>query len=323
MGQPTQLTSRPAIPAPHSLPQDKRFNAGRDMFTNETSNAIATTATQFGIEPAALLAVAEVEAGGRAYALFEGRREPLIRFEGHYFDRRLVGDKRSRARRAALSAPEAGKIANPASQAARWRLLERAARIDRKAAYESVSWGLGQVMGAHWAWLGFANVDALVAEARAGVGGQARLMARYIVKAGLREALADRDWARFARGYNGPSYRKNRYDKKLAAAYARYAKNGTPAPKPTGEGTLRRGASGKAVADLQSALSAAGYPLAIDGRFGRLTAMALRRFQEHEGLPANGVADADTLAALRTRLSLGARLRRWWARIVTFLTHRN
>ena len=44
-------------------------------------------------------------------------------------------------------------------------------------------------MGAHWAWLGFADVDALVAEARSGAAGQARLMARYIKKAGLVTAI--------------------------------------------------------------------------------------------------------------------------------------
>lgn len=293
------------------------------MFDTETRNAIAAAATEFGIEPAALLAVAEIESGGKAYVRIGARREPLIRFEGHYFDRRLVGEKRSFARRAGLSSPAAGAIANPSGQTARWRLLDRAIDIDRKAALESVSWGLGQVMGAHWAWLGFGSVEQLVAEVRSDVGGQARLMARYIAKAGLSDALAARDWVRFARGYNGPGYRKNRYDRKLATAYGRYANNGTPFSRPETGSALRRGASGTAVAELQIALSAAGYPLTIDGRFGRLTEMALRNFQQTEGLPANGIADSATLAALGRRLSLAARLRRWWARIAAFLVPRN
>jgi len=80
------------------------------------------------------------------------------------------------------------------------------------------------VTGAHWAWLGYPSVDALVEEAREGLAGQLRLMARYIEKAGLAEALRAHDWAAFARGYNGPAYRRNRYDTKLAAAYAIYQK---------------------------------------------------------------------------------------------------
>jgi hypothetical protein len=119
------------------------------MFTQETISEITAVAREIGIEPAALLAVAEVESGGKAFASVEGRLEPLIRFEGHYFDRRLTPAKREAARREGLASPLAGAVINPRMQAARWKLLARAAAIDRKAALESVSWGLGQVMGAH------------------------------------------------------------------------------------------------------------------------------------------------------------------------------
>jgi hypothetical protein len=192
------------------------------MSSREVADAIAAAAAEFAIEAAALAAIAELESGGVGYAAFDGRREPPIRFEGHYFDRRLSGEKRAQARAEGLSSPVAGKVPNPAGQAARWRLLDRAAAIDRKAAWESASWGLGQVMGAHWAWLGYASVDAFVAEARSGASGQARQMARYIAKAGLIPAIARRDWAAVARGYNGPGYAKNRYDERLAAAFARH-----------------------------------------------------------------------------------------------------
>jgi hypothetical protein len=95
-----------------------------------------------------------------------------------------------------------------------------------------VSWGIGQVMGAHWAWLGYADVDALVAEARCGVAGQVRLMARYIEKAGLAAAVRRRDWEAFARGYNGPQYRRYGYHRKIAAAYHRFrAESGEPLPE--------------------------------------------------------------------------------------------
>jgi hypothetical protein len=240
------------------------------MFKPEIIEEITKVAAEFGLEPAALLAIAEIESGGRAFAAVESRREPLIRFEGHYFDRRLSAENRTRARGLGLSSPAAGGIANPASQVARWRMLDRAMEIDRKAACESTSWGLGQVMGAHWAWLGYASVEALVKEARANAAGQARLMARYIDRAGLADALRRRDWAAFARGYNGPGYRANRYDSKLAGAFARYSKggataSGTPPAARQAEVALRRGDRGSAVADLQAALSAAGYPVEMDG----------------------------------------------------------
>jgi murein L,D-transpeptidase YcbB/YkuD len=290
------------------------------MFTNETFAEIEKAASQAGIERAALLAVAEIESGGRAYALIGGRKEPLIRFEGHYFDRRLVGAAREQARRSGLSSPETGAIANPASQPARWKMLERAATLNRKAAYESVSWGIGQVMGAHWAWLGYASADALVAEARSGVEGQMRLMIHYIVKAGLADALTARDWDGFARGYNGPAYRRYGYHTRLAAAYRKHAGGRGTVEISANGGMLQRGDSGEAVRNLQIALAGAGYPLRPDGRFGPLTDAALRKFQRDRGLAIDGIAGPRTLDALRDLLSIGQRLRRWWMRVRTFLT---
>ncbi len=277
------------------------------MFDPKTAEDIKGVAESFGIEPAALLAIAEVESGGQAFAIVDGRHEPLIRFEGHYFDQRLSGSNRTRARAEGLSSPAAGEIANPPGQAARWKMLERAAAIDGRAAYESVSWGLGQVMGAHWAWLDFADVDALVAEARQGAAGQARLMARYIEKAGLAAAIRSHDWEAFARGYNGPGYRRHAYHVKMAAAYARHT--GRPAPaQPADDATpalLGRGSRGEAVADLQRLLGALGYPLEDDGVFGAATAEAVKRFQRDRRLPADGLVGPRTRAAIQAALPFG------------------
>lgn len=176
------------------------------MFSKETIREIERVAGGAGLEPAALLAIAEVEAGGRAFALIGGKEEPLIRFEGHYFDRLLGDAKRAVARKKGLASPNAGAVKNPASQAARWRVLEDAIAIDRPAALQSVSWGIGQVMGSHWKALGYNSVEALVAEARSGAGGQVRLMLRFLETNGLVDIIRAHDWAAFARAYNGPRY---------------------------------------------------------------------------------------------------------------------
>ncbi len=288
------------------------------MFSRETIEAIGLVARQTGIEAAALLAVAEVESGGRAFARIGQREEPPIRFEGHYFDRRLSPENRAAARRARLSSPEAGGVNNPKSQAGRWRLFERAAAIDRRAACESVSWGLGQVMGAHWAWLGYADVEALAAEARSGALGQARLMARYIEKAGLIPALRARNWVAFARGYNGPGYKRNGYHLKIGAAYARHLRAAGETPADA-EMVLRAGARSDAVRDLQLSLTALGHPADADGIFGLATAAALRRFQTEHGLTADGVAGPQTCARLSEALARrrGVTL---WSRLRSFLT---
>jgi hypothetical protein len=269
------------------------------MFARDVIEAIGAAAADIGIEPAALLAVAEVESGGVAYALVNGRREPLIRFEGHYFDRLLAPARRAVARSLGLASPVAGGVRNPASQGRRWRLVRRAAAIDRDAAYQSVSWGLGQVMGEHWRPLGYPDVDALVAEARSGAGGQARLMARYVAHAGLAAALCGHDWTAFARGYNGPLYARSGYDRKIAAAYRRYGADDPRPPVPSASiRPLRRGDSGEAVRDLQMALAALDHGTTADGVFGAATERAVKAFQRASGLAADGIAGPATRAAL-------------------------
>ena len=288
------------------------------MFELKTAEEIESAAKAAGIEPAALLAIAEVESGGQVFAVVDGRDEPLIRFEGHYFDKRLSDADRARARADGIASPVAGEVANPASQEARWRLLRRAAAIDRQAAYESVSWGLGKVMGAHWRWLGFGSVDALVAEAREGAAGQARLMMRFIDKAGLKRAIEQHDWEAFARGYNGPGFRRHGYDRKIAAAYARHTGGARPPaprqlPAAAGEDLLGRGSQGAAVVDLQQMLTALGYPLDDDGKFGPATERAVKDFQREKGLAADGLVGPDTRAAIRKALPLGPTFGEIWA----------
>lgn len=276
------------------------------MFSRETISEIANVARHHGLEPAALLAVADVESGGVAYAEIDGRREPLIRFEGHYFDARLSPADREKARGLGLASPRAGKIANPQTQPGRWRLLEKAAAINRRAAHESTSWGIGQVMGAHWKMLGYASVDELVREARDSAAGQAGLMAGFIVRAGLERALRQHDWQAFARGYNGVGYARNRYDVRMAAAWRRYCSAlGTQADTDL----LRIGASGNAVETLQISLNRHGYGLAVDGVFGRATRAAIVDLQRRHGLPVDGVVNPATLKLIENPPSGESRAR--------------
>lgn len=65
------------------------------MFDQAARVAISQLAIQNNIEPEALLAVAEVESAGQIFARIDGRKEPLIRFEGHYFYRLLPTARRA------------------------------------------------------------------------------------------------------------------------------------------------------------------------------------------------------------------------------------
>ncbi len=272
------------------------------MFDQETKTEIAKIAKQLDVPLAALLAVAEVESGGRVLAKVRGKYEPLIRFEGHYFNRFLRGDAKLEAQAEGLANARAGAVKNPRSQTRRWNLLNRAIKINRIAALSSVSWGLGQVMGAHWKWLGYGSVDALVEQARSGVAGQVALMARYIEKAGLIKALQERDWLAFARTYNGPAFYKNRYDTKMAAAFERLSKelgrktSIKELPEiidkvkgGTKDERLMFGARGARVKELQRALTKIGYILVADGLFGLVTDRVVRQFQRDHMIAQTGI----------------------------------
>ncbi len=196
------------------------------LFDQAAINEIVAEANKAGIRPSSVLAVAETESAGKIYADVNGVQEPLIRWEGHYFYKRLKGASLGRAVNEGLANKATGGVKNPASQTARYALLERAAQINREAAYESASWGLGQVMAANWKELGYKSASEFVADARSGVAGQVRVMIRFIVKNGLVKSLNVLDFATFARRYNGPGYKANKYDTKMAAAEKRWNKQG-------------------------------------------------------------------------------------------------
>lgn len=58
--------------------------------------------------------------------------------------------------------------------------------------------------------------------------------------------------------------------------------------------TLKLGSYGQAVKFLQDSLTKLGYPLASDGRFGRLTDFAVRAFQKRKGLVVDGIVGPKT-----------------------------
>jgi hypothetical protein len=58
------------------------------------------------------------------------------------------------------------------------------------------------------------------------------------------------------------------------------------------------GASGDDVAQVQRALTAAGFSLNDDGHFGPATRAAVMAFQKAKGLQVDGIVGAQTLAAL-------------------------
>jgi hypothetical protein len=170
-------------------------------------------AEQWEVETAALWAIRVVEAGGAAFA--DGR--PKLLFEPHRFSRATAhAFDRSHPR---ISYRGWDRTRYPASQDARYDQLLDAIALDVDAAFASASYGGFQILGENWQICGEESpLDFALSEAR-GELGQLRHFIRFCASKGLVPALRRKDWAAFARGYNGTAFRVNRYDEKLAEAY--------------------------------------------------------------------------------------------------------
>lgn len=247
-------------------------------------------------------AVIDVESGGTAFTNVIDRygrqvRFPLARFEGHLFFRFLSGEKRDRAVRQGLASSKTevrGGVKNPRSQQGRYDLWQKACDIDVDAATAACSWGVGQVLGSHYRVFGLPNSMAIYDQAASGLEGQVELIFDYCAAFGLIDELQRGDWTAFARGYNGPNYRQNRYDEKLADAADRHG-----AARPSiSTGMLRMGSKGPRVRELQRLLVRAGYPVKADGDFGPATKAAVRAYQTAHELTVDGVVGPQTFSRL-------------------------
>lgn len=234
-------------------------------------------AAELGCELAAIRAVAEVESRGAAF-LPSGR--PPVLFERHVFHRLTGG--RFDAQAPGVSAAKAGGY-GAGGEAQHARLAE-AMRLDREAALKAASWGRFQIMGFNAALCGWEDVESFVADLCDDEAAQLDAFAGFVRGARLDRHLRAKDWAGFARGYNGPGYARNRYDAKLAEAYAAEAAGGEFRVE--------------TVAALQHALMHLGAePGPADGLMGPRTRGAILKFERACRLPETGAAGPAVMAA--------------------------
>ncbi|MDR2075723.1 MAG: N-acetylmuramidase family protein [Desulfovibrio sp.] len=186
-----------------------------------SSSDIRAAAARIGVDPCAVKAVLSVESSGSGF-LPDGR--PKILFEGHQFWREL----QTRGLDPVPLAKNFPNLVYPRwdkkqyrGGAAEWERLNAAARINRKAALRSASFGLFQIMGFNYAACGFDSVEAFVAAQERGEAEQLESFCALLKSQGQVRFLAARDFAGFAARYNGPGYAANQYDVRLRRAYER------------------------------------------------------------------------------------------------------
>lgn len=208
-------------------PKTLQALSSRDRHPQHLSEAdLQQAAARLGIPLAAIKAINTVESNGAGFN-YAGR--PVILYERHVAYRMLGETGMDIAEADALAARYPNLI-NPARGGyaggpAEWSRLTQAKRITPPAiAYAACSWGQYQIMGYHWQRLGYASIDAFVAAMKSGEAAHLDAFVRYIeADPALLKAIKAKKWADVARLYNGPAYKENLYDIKLARAYDRYA----------------------------------------------------------------------------------------------------
>jgi len=233
-----------------------------------------------GTGAAELWSVLSVETKGFGY--FNDRR-PQILYERHIFSKRT--NRKFDKTNPDISNPKAGGYGPTGGH--QYDRLQIAIGLDRTAALESASWGIGQLMGFNCGLSGFDDVESMVTAMMASESDQLMAMAKWVVANNLHKPLGKHDWAGFAKGYNGANFAINQYDKKLATAFAKYSKK---LPDLT-------------VRQAQVYLTYLGFNAGgIDGASGPTTFKALNAFQTANNLPIQNVIDDAAVAGLKTKV---------------------
>lgn len=182
------------------------------MAGKATRAGIQAAANRIGCNTATLRAVLAVETAGRGF-FTDGR--PVILFERHVFSR--LTSRMHDGLAPDISNPIAGGYLGMEREYGR---LYKAAQFDADVAAMSCSWGIGQIMGFNYEKCGEKSLIGFLLAMHNSEDVQLLLMAQFILNTG--DAALDlktRNWAGFAKAYNGRDYARNSYDVRLAKAY--------------------------------------------------------------------------------------------------------
>lgn len=179
--------------------------------------SIITECKKYSLDTAGLLTFIQVETGGQGFD--KNTHKVIIQFEPVWF------------RRQAPYAPSGKWSVNKVEvQSKEWAAFNDAYSKDKDAAMKSTSIGLGQLMGFHYARLGYKTVDDMWDDAKKGISRQVWQLVRFIeTDKNLKVALMNSDWTKVATIYNGSGYQQLAlkygrvpYDEAMKSAYEKF-----------------------------------------------------------------------------------------------------
>jgi len=241
---------------------------------------LAQVCQQLETKAAHIWAVLHVETTGCG---FLPDRRPKILFERHKFSEATHG--KFDGQHPEISNPKQGGYGLGGPH--QYDRLREAIALDEVAALNSTSWGIAQILGSNAKIVGYNDASTMVSVMIESEGNQLQAMANFLKHNKLDAALRSLDWRTFANGYNGRDFEKNKYDKRLEAAFAQYS-------------ALLPDLNVRAAQVFLTYLDV--NPGTIDGVLGPRTKSALEQFQLNENLAVTGEIDAATVQMLRARV---------------------
>jgi len=177
------------------------------------------------------MSIVNVEAG--LQGLQEGGR-PTIRFEAHVFNAQLkkhgIQEAHGKWGASTLVGRNVDGVSCEGGQGAEQACFAKALSINKEAAYESISMGLGQIMGFNSSLVGFSSAEDMYNHFSAGGGGepeQIRAMFKLIERVPAQlKAARNKDFGAFAQAYNGAKVGTAKNEQYTAALRKSYLING-------------------------------------------------------------------------------------------------
>lgn len=197
-----------------SLPEQD----GNNRFETLTDQDFKLVADELGVEVAAIKAVVSIEAGSQMKGFF-APGVPVINFDRAMYNR-------FRGKAADKAGAKGEKVPSGLSGYGlrEWTQLVNARRVNRDGANMGTFWGMFQIGGFNYKLCGCDSVQEMVDLMSMSELEQLELFAAFIRNTGMLQALKDKNWAAFARKYNGASYARRGYHTRMANAYARFKK---------------------------------------------------------------------------------------------------
>ena len=214
---PPQTPEDNIFDAVHRVILDSIVSDESTRYTSLSEEDFRLVASQLDLEVAVIKAVVSIEAGAEMKG-FWAPGIPVINFDPTMYAR-YKSKVKSKEGAKGETVPEG--LTGYAKK--EWTQLINARKTNAQGANMGTFWGMFQIGGFNYKLCGCESVDEFVKLMAYSELEQLELFAAFITNTGMLKDLKAKNWAAFARKYNGPSYAKRGYHTKMAKAYAKFS----------------------------------------------------------------------------------------------------